>query len=54
VGVGFSSRELAAELRTAFLQDLKDCKEITRDTWHRRSLFARLGDRAAYQLHDQL
>lgn len=54
VGVGFCSRELAGELRTAFLQDLKDCKEITRDTWHRRSLFARLGDRVAYQLHDQL
>jgi len=54
VGVGFCSRELASELRDAFLQDLKHCHEITREAWHRRSLFARLADRAAYQLHDQL
>lgn len=54
VGVGFCSRELAAELRAAFLRDLKHCEEIRRETWDRRSLLARLADRAAYQLHDQL
>jgi len=54
IGVGFCDSELASQLRTAFLQDLKQCREITRDVWRRRSLVARLGDRVCYQLHDQL
>jgi cardiolipin synthase len=54
VGVGFCDRAVAAELKAAFEQDLKRSREITREEWCKRSLFRRLGDRVAYQLHDQL
>ena len=40
-------RNLAAELSEAFLKDLEVATEITRESWRRRGLLHRLGDRLA-------
>jgi cardiolipin synthase A/B len=54
VGAGILDRGVASDLAAAFQRDLEHCHEIDLATWQRRSTWARLYDRFAYQLHDQL
>jgi cardiolipin synthase len=54
VGVGILDAGIAAELKAAFKQDLKRCRELTLDEWERRPLFDRAYERFAYLLHEQL
>ena len=54
VGMGFLSESMAKELRQAFENDLKRCREITLEKWMQRTLFTRVIDWVAYLLRDQL
>ena len=54
VGVGILDPAIASELKQAYLADLEHCRELELDRWRERSWLARLGDRCAYLLHDQL
>jgi cardiolipin synthase A/B len=53
-GIGLLSREIAQQLRAAFLEDLKRSTEVTLDRWNRRGLHTKVWNWLAYQLHDQL
>jgi cardiolipin synthase len=54
VGVGLLDARIAAELKTAFQQDLRRCRELTLDQWCRRRFYDRAYERFAYMLHEQL
>jgi cardiolipin synthase len=54
-GVGVINEGVAAELKAAFEEDLKNCLELTRDEWNRRCTFKhRMIDRACYLVSGQL
>jgi cardiolipin synthase A/B len=54
IGVGVLDRAIALELKEAFEQDLKCCREWKLEDWRRRPRRDRLFDGFAYLLHDQL
>jgi cardiolipin synthase len=54
VGMGILDAKVAAELKNAFNEDLRHCKEIKLKSWKQRPLRSRAFDWLAYQLHDQL
>jgi cardiolipin synthase len=54
VGIGILDSTVAAELKHAFNEDLKRCKEITLSAWQQRAWHTRAFDWVAYQVHDQL
>lgn len=54
-GVGIIGEEIAAELKEAFEDDLKDCEEMKAESWDRAyHLWHRVFDRACYMLSGQL
>lgn len=54
IGVGVLDRQIAMELKAAFLNDLRHCRELTLSDWERRPPYTRVFDRLAYLVHDQL
>jgi cardiolipin synthase len=54
IGVGLLDAETAMELKRAFVQDLKQCRELELQQWRRRPVFDRAYERFAYLLHEQL
>jgi cardiolipin synthase A/B len=54
VGVGILDASIAAELKAAFKQDLRHCRELKLEQWQRRPVFDRAFERFAYLLHEQL
>jgi cardiolipin synthase len=54
VGVGILDARIAAELKAAFKQDLRHCRELKLEEWRRRPAFDRAYERFAYLLHEQL
>lgn len=54
IGVGVLDREIAHELKQAFEQDLRSCREWKLEDWRRRPARDRMFDGFAYLLHDQL
>ena len=54
IGVGILDAGIAAELKTAFKQDLRRSRELELEQWRRRPVFARAYERFAYLLHEQL
>jgi cardiolipin synthase A/B len=54
VGVGILDAGVAAELKAAFKQDLRRCRELKLEEWQRRPVFDRAYERFAYLLHEQL
>jgi len=54
VGVGILDAGVAAELKAAFKQDLRHCRELRLEEWRRRPVFDRAYERFAYLLHEQL
>ena len=54
VGVGILDAGVAAELKAAFKQDLRHCRELKLEQWRRRPVFDRAYERFAYLLHEQL
>jgi cardiolipin synthase len=54
VGVGMLDAGVAAELRTAFQQDLRRSHELKLEEWRRRPVYDRVFERFAYLLHEQL
>jgi cardiolipin synthase len=54
VGIGLRDKGVAAQLRAAYEDDLRRSREITLQEWNRRPWYARLIDRAVYQVHGQL
>ena len=54
IGVGLLDRSIALELKQAFENDLRFCREWTLEDWRRRPTRDRLFDGFAYLLHDQL
>jgi cardiolipin synthase len=54
-GVGIIDKQIAAELKAAFEDDLKDCEEMKAESWdHGYKLWHRAFDRVCYALSDQL
>jgi cardiolipin synthase A/B len=54
-GVGIIDKKIAAELKAAFEDDLKDCEEMKAESWdHGYKLWHRAFDRMCYMLSDQL
>jgi len=54
VGVGILDAHVAAQLKSAFQQDLRHCRELTLEEWQRRPMYDRAYERFAYMLHEQL
>jgi cardiolipin synthase len=54
VGVGLLDANIAGELKAAFQQDLRHCRELTLERWQRRPVYDRVYERFAYLLHEQL
>jgi cardiolipin synthase A/B len=54
VGVGIHDEKIAAELKAAFVADLRRSSELQLERWRRRPLLARGYSWLAYQLHSQL
>lgn len=54
VGVGLLNAKVAAELKTAFNDDLQYCKELTLDEWMQRPWYSGALDWLAYQLQAQI
>jgi cardiolipin synthase len=54
VGVGLLDANIAGELKAAFQQDLRRCRELTLERWQRRPVYDRVYERFAYLLHEQL
>lgn len=54
IGVGFIDARIAAELKAAFQEDLRRCRELTLEQWCRRPFYDRAYERFAYMLHEQL
>ena len=54
VGVGILDARVAAELKAAFQQDLRHCRELKLEQWRRRPVYDRAYERFAYLLHEQL
>jgi cardiolipin synthase A/B len=54
VGVGLLDARIAGELKAAFEQDLRHCRELTLEQWRRRPVYDRAYERFAYMLHEQL
>jgi cardiolipin synthase len=54
IGIGILDAGIAAELKHAFEDDLRSCRELKIEQWRRRPLYDRAFDRFAYLLHDQL
>lgn len=54
VGVGLLDPKIASELKAAFQQDLRHCRELTLERWQRRPVYDRVYERFAYLLHEQL
>jgi cardiolipin synthase len=54
VGVGICNREIAMELKAAFNQDLRHCKQLQLQEWMRRPLHRKAFEVLAYLAHDQL
>ena len=53
-GIGLLSKDIAQQLRAAFLEDLKRSTEVTLERWNRRGWHTKAWNWLAYQLHDQL
>lgn len=53
-GIGLLDEAVAAELRSAFENDLRRSTELNLQTWRKRPLRARAWSWMAYKLHDQL
>lgn len=54
IGVGLLNRELAAQLKCDFEQDIQRCARLQHAQWEKRGRIKRLIDWAAYQLHGQI
>jgi cardiolipin synthase len=54
IGVGVLDKATAAELKRAFQQDLRHCRELELEQWRRRPIYDRAFERFAYLLHEQL
>jgi cardiolipin synthase len=54
IGVGVIDERVASELKQAFQDDLRHCKQLKLEEWRRRPVYLRVFDRFAYMLHDQL
>jgi len=54
VGVGILDAGVAAQLKAAFKQDLRHCRQLELEEWRRRPLWDRAYERFAYLLHEQL
>lgn len=54
VGVGVLDREVAAQLKEAFENDLERSKELKLERWRKRPMLERGYSWLAYQLHNQL
>ncbi len=54
IGVGILDESVAAQLKSAFEEDLKESHELQLDTWERRPVLQKCLDWSAYQLHGQL
>lgn len=54
IGVGVLDAAVSAELKQAFTEDLKQCRELKLEEWKRRPLKDRLFEWLAWQVHDQL
>lgn len=52
--VGLIDPGVADQLRSAYQQDLPDCKRINLDEWRKRSAWHQLIDRASYMINEQL
>ena len=54
ISMGIVDEKIAAELRAAFLQDLKSCEPIGYPQWKSRAWSHKLRDWASYRFHDLL
>jgi cardiolipin synthase A/B len=54
VGVGICDATVAQELKRAFSEDLRHCRELKLNEWQRRPAYLKAFDRVAYLLHHQL
>jgi cardiolipin synthase A/B len=54
VSLGIVDPEIAAQLRAAFEDDMRECREIRLADWQRESLRHRLLDRLAWRLNEML
>jgi cardiolipin synthase len=54
IGIGVLDERIASELKQAFQDDLRHCKQLKLEEWRRRPVYLRVFDRFAYMLHDQL
>jgi cardiolipin synthase len=54
IGVGILDAGIAAELKSAFNEDLRRSHELKLEQWRRRPVLARAYERFAYLLHEQL
>jgi cardiolipin synthase len=54
VGVGILDAGIAAELKAAFMRDLRQCRVLNLEEWQRRPAFDRVFERFAYLVHEQL
>lgn len=54
IGVGLLDKDIAAQLISAFNEDLRRCTKIELHEWRKRRWYFRLFDRFAYLLRDQL
>lgn len=52
--VGLIDPAVAAQLKAAFEADLRDCKQLTLETWRQRSAWHKLEDRVSYMMNEQL
>jgi cardiolipin synthase len=54
VGVGILDAGIAAQLKAAFMRDLRQCRVLKLEEWQRRPVFDRAFERFAYLVHEQL
>lgn len=54
VGVGILDAGIAAELKAAFMRDLRRCRVLNLEEWQQRPVFDRVFERFAYLVHEQL
>jgi cardiolipin synthase len=54
VGVGVCDEKIAAELKAAFMDDLRHCKALRLEEWVRRPVHRKAFESLAYLVHDQI
>jgi cardiolipin synthase A/B len=54
VGIGVRDASIAQQLKSAFEDDLRRSRELSREEWRKRHWWSRAFDWVVYQLHDQL